>query len=402
MGARLLAVVTLAAVPAFTAAHHSTAEYDNDVIAEAQGTVVGVVWRNPHVRLTISTEAFDGETELWELEGMGVMRLDRVGIPRDLIGVGTTVRFAGNPSTRRNRHMYVTNVLMPDGEEILLRTTSVPRWSDDILSINRPGDTPPVRATGTDGGAEPVSDAESVGGAGPVGGAELVGDARSVSRAEPVGDADAGRDTAVGVGTANDVERPRGLFRVWVPAGNRPPDWADDPPLTPEARRARDAYDPIVDDPLLDCTPPGMPRVISRSGGHPIRFVERGGDIVLQNEYFALERVIHMQPGFDASALEPTPLGHSVGRWEDDTLVVTTTRIDWPYFQLYGLEGVPQSPAMQIVERFTVDATEDTLRYDIAATDPAVFTRPVVAENYVTFRWQPGLDFLPYECVLTP
>jgi len=116
-------------------AHHSTAEYDDNTITEARGTVVDVLWFNPHVRLSISTEAFDGETQLWELEGMGVMRLDRAGIPRDLVSVGTTVRFAGNPSTRRSRHMYVTNVLMPDGQEILLRTTSEPRWSDEIISI---------------------------------------------------------------------------------------------------------------------------------------------------------------------------------------------------------------------------------------------------------------------------
>jgi len=86
----------LASVTGFPVlAHHSTAEYDNNTITEAEGTVVDVSWFNPHVRLTISTEAFDGETMLWELEGMGVMRLDRAGIPRDLVSVGTTVRFAG-------------------------------------------------------------------------------------------------------------------------------------------------------------------------------------------------------------------------------------------------------------------------------------------------------------------
>lgn len=335
----------LAAAPLSAPGHHSTAEYDDDTITEAEGTVVGVLWRNPHVRLTISTEALDGEAELWELEGMGVMRLDRAGIPRDLIGIGTRVRFAGNPSTRRSRHMYVTNVLMPDGEEILLRTSSEPRWSSDIVSIRNGPAVDPARAT---------------------------------------------------------ADRPDGIFRVWVPSGNRPPDWAADPPLTARARAARDAYDPIVDDPLLDCTPPGMPRVITRSGGHPIRFIERDGDIVLQNEYFALERTIHMSPGYDLNAGDATALGRSIGRWEDGALIVTTTAIDWPYFQLYGLEGVPQSPAMQIIERFSIDETGNELRYDLTATDPATFTRPVRAEGYLSFRWVPGLELLPYECVTEP
>jgi Family of unknown function (DUF6152) len=345
MHPRSAAVLALLQIVALTpaAAHHSVAEYDDDATVEAVGTVVDVLWRNPHVRLTISTESFDGERTVWELEGMGVMRLDRAGIPRDLVSVGTTVRFAGNPSKRRDRHMYVTNVLMPDGQEILLRTTAEPRWSDadDVISIRRSAITPEQAA----------------------------------------------------------ADRPQGIFRVWVPASNRPPDWAEDPPLTAAASAARAAYDPITDDPLLDCTPPGMPRVISRSGGHPVRFAERGGDIVLMNEYFALDRVILMDPEADVTGLAPTPLGHSTGRWDGASLVVTTTGIDWPWFQLYGLEGVPQSRAMRIVERFTPNGDFTELNYDLSATDAATFTETVVAERYVTFRWEPGLEFLPYECV---
>jgi hypothetical protein len=325
-------------------AHHSLAEYDNDTFVEAVGTVVDVVWRNPHVRLSISTEAFDGEARLWELEGMGVMRLDRAGIARDLVDVGTTVRFAGNPSRRRDRQMYVTNVLMPDGEEILLRTSATPRWVHDdagVVSIHRSAITPEQAA----------------------------------------------------------ADRPQGIFRIWVPNGNMPPAWGEDPPLTASARAKYEAYDALIDDPLLDCTPPGMPRVITRSGGHPIRFVQNGDDIILKNEYFGLDRLIHMDSSIELDTREPTPLGHSKGRWEDGDLVVTTTRIDWPWFQLYGLEGVPQSPAMTIVERFRADATYDALRYDISATDPETFIGTVIAENYVTFRFEPGLEFLPYECI---
>ena len=326
-------------------AHHSLAEYDDDTLVEAVGTVVDVTWRNPHVRLSISTEDFDGETRVWELEGMGVMRLDRAGISRDLVGVGTTVRFAGNPSRRRERQMYVTNVLMPDGQEILLRTSATPRWSDEdsaVVSINRSAITPEAAA----------------------------------------------------------ADRPDGIFRIWVPAGSTPPDWADNPPLTASGRTALDAYDPLTDDPLLDCTPPGMPRVISRAGGHPIRFVRQGSDILLKNEYFALDRLVRMNAEqATEGTIAPSPLGHSTGRWEDDTLVVTTTHIDWPYFQLYGLEGVPQSTAATIVERFTPNAAGDALVYDIGVTDPETFTRTVVADGYLQFRWEPGLEFLPYECV---
>ena len=69
-------------------------------------------------------------------------------------------------------------------------------------------------------------------------------------------------------------------------------------------------------------------------------------------------------------------------------------------FQLYGLEGVPQSPETTLVERFTPSADGSTLIYDISATDPRTFTRTVDAPGYRTFRWQPGFEFLPQNCVL--
>jgi hypothetical protein len=142
-----------------------------------------------------------------------------------------------------------------------------------------------------------------------------------------------------------------------------------------------------------------MPRVLTRSGPYAIQFIERDGDIIQRNEWFEIDRLIHMG-GSEPTADQPyVPLGYSVGRWEGDALVVTTTHIDWPYFQLYGLEGVPQSRAMRIVERFTPSDNGTTVTYDISAMDPATFTATVTYDRYVTFRWDPTLEFLPYDCI---
>ena len=60
---------------------------------------------------------------------------------------------------------------------------------------------------------------------------------------------------------------------------------------------------------------------------------------------------------------------------------------------------MPQIRAMRIVDRFTPRDGGATVQYDFTATDPATFTEPISYENYVTFRWQPTLEFLPYDCV---
>jgi hypothetical protein len=325
-------------------AHHSTAEYDSSAFVEARGVVTKVLWQNPHVRLEISTARFDGVTQLWYLEGQNPTDLDRAQIPRNIIEVGDTVTFAGNPSTRRERRMYVTNVLLEGETELVLRANAAARWSPGRLLSHQQAKIDPARAA-----------------------------------------ADSGD----------------GIFRVWLPTAAKTPDWAADPPLTDAARAAWRTYDAVRDDPVIDCTAPGMPQVITRSGRYAIRFERAGGDIVLKNEYREIDRVIHMTAGAPADQpIAPTPLGYSTGKWEGDSLVVTTTAIDWPYFQLYGLEGIPQSTEMTIVERFTASADGSTLTYDLSATDPRTFTRTVVAEGYRTFRWQPGFEFLPQDCVL--
>ena len=343
----LAAVLACAAgFPATLLAHHSTAEYDSATFVEAQGDVTKVLWANPHVRLEISTQSVDGVAESWQLEGQNPGDLDRAQIPRDIIKVGDTVRFAGNPSTRRERHMYVTNVLLPDGTEIVLRANAKPRWSPEHYLSHLQATIDPKRAA---------------------------------------------------------ADRGDGIFRVWLPVAAITPDWASDPPLTATARAAWLKYDAIRDDPVIDCKPPGMPQVITRSGRYAIRFVRAGENIVIENEYRDIDRVIEMTPGAEAAERRaPTPLGWSTGRWDGEALVVTTTRIDFPYFQLYGLEGVPQSREMTIVERFTPNADGTELTYDISATDPRTFTRTVSADGYRTFRWQPGFEFMPPDCVLDP
>jgi hypothetical protein len=333
-----------AASPAALRAHHSTAEYDSTNPVEAQGVVTEVLWQNPHVRLEISTERFDGVSQPWQLEGQNPTDLDRAHVPRDIIKVGDLVKFAGAPSTRRERRMYVTNVLLPDQTEIVLRANAPPRWSPDRYLAHTQARVDPALAA---------------------------------------------------------ADHPEGIFRVWIPnTAFKTPEWASDPPLTASARAAWQAYDAVRDDPVIDCTPPGMPQIITRSGRYAIRFVQAGADIVLKNEYRELDRFIHMTAEAATETRAPTPLGYSTGRWDGDSLIVTTTDISWPYFQLYGLEGVPQSAEAKIVERFTMNADANELMYDISATDPRTFTETVTAHGYRTFRWEPGFEFLPQDCVL--
>ena len=78
----------------------------------------------------------------------------------------------------------------------------------------------------------------------------------------------------------------------------------------------------------------------------------------------------------------------------DDTLVVTTINIDWPWFDQ---TGIPQTDALKLVERFTPSVDGSVLRYQVTATDPAIFTEPVILER--RWIWVEGEERIPYNCI---
>ncbi len=319
--------------PLVTFAHHSVvAFFDQGTVSELEGTITRVVWRNPHVVVVLLTGG-----EQWELQSAAMNVLERNGITRDSFGIGDRVRVAGWPSRRGRNEMFVTNVLLPNGNE--LQTTARPqplRWTEDSRT--------------------------------------------------------AGIDVAAG---SSSESRGRGIFRVWARErlyGSNPRN-----PLlfTPGAVAARLAWDPLTDDPSLRCIPPGLPNAMLSP--FPFEFIDEGDTIRLRVEEWDAVRTIHMTSEQDPATVTPSSLGHSVGRWEGRTLVVHTSRIDWP---LLDGDGTPQSDDVEIVERFTISEDENRLDFEITATDPEYLAEPAIWD--AGYIWNPGVDIKPFECAFDP
>src|SRR5256885_13711366 len=70
---------------------------------------------------------------------------------------------------------------------------------------------------------------------------------------------------------------------------------------------------------------------------------------------------------------DDTWMGHSVGRWEGDMLVVDVTHFnDRAWFDRAGNH---HSDGLKLVERFTLKSP-DVIWYDVTIEDPNVFTKP--------------------------
>lgn len=186
-----------------------------------------------------------------------------------------------------------------------------------------------------------------------------------------------------------------GIFRVWS-WGRLERGWwffgpTSDFPLTDAALAKEATWNEFVDNPQLDCIAPGMPTTMGNP--YPIEFVQAGENIEFHAEEFDVVRTIHMDGSTDADA-ELSPLGYSVGHWEDaNTLVISTTKINWPYFNRVG---VSQSDAVTTQERFTVDDEEGRLNYELTVTDPDTLTEPFKWK--ALWIWRPGEVVGKYEC----
>ncbi len=334
----LISLVIVLPVSAALGHHSVEAYFDTSQVTEVQGELTEVRWRNPHVGFSIMVRDEDGRETEWEISSTSLSHLGRLGLTGDMFDLGETVTFAGAPSRRSIPALQASNMLKANGEEIVLNTSGRRHWL--------PGIEDQFRVTPDEVAARDDGDAPS-----------------------------------------------RSLFRVWS-TPTRPADrdglGQSSYPLTSEARVAQSAWDPIEDNPVINCVGKGMPSIMGAP--YPMDMEDRGDVIIFRQEEGDSVRTIYMDPSATPSP-ELSKMGHSVGRWEGETLVVDTVLSSWPYFD--G-RGIPISSNAVYEERFSVTDDGKRLDYTIQIIDPTTFTEPVLLDRF--WLWVPGVQVEPYEC----
>lgn len=123
-------------------------------------------------------------------------------------------------------------------------------------------------------------------------------------------------------------------------------------------------------DPSTLCIPEGMPMIMGAI--FPIEILQTPGQVTVLAEFLTQTRRIHLgkpMPALDE--ITPGYYGTSVGRWEGDTLVVTTKGVkeDVRFFE------IPHSLEMTITERIRLTAP-GRLENQITIEDPKMLIEP--------------------------
>lgn len=173
----------------------------------------------------------------------------------------------------------------------------------------------------------------------------------------------------------------------------------EDPPFQPWTRELLEKrnydnthHDPDkAIDPTERCIPPGTPRTMFQP--FPWEIVYARDRVLIIFEYQSLIRQIFTDGRKHPDDLEPTYMGHSIGKFQGDTLVVDTIGFnDKTWLDPMGL---PHSDAMHLTERIRrVD--HDTLVDEYTIDDPKAYTKPWTATR--TFKLKPDWQIKEYVC----
>ena len=170
----------------------------------------------------------------------------------------------------------------------------------------------------------------------------------------------------------------------------------DQVPLQPWARELTNYRHSLAlaSEPYTRCKPAGGPRQFMSPYGLEIVDLPELQRVYVFNVSNAQSyRTIYMDGRTHPRDLVPSYLGHSIGHWEGDSLVIDSVGFNENSWM--NRDGLPHTSQLHLTERLT-RVNVDTLNYEVTIDDPGAYTAPWTS-GY-TLGWSKGLELFEYVC----
>lgn len=367
--------VLLLSMAGTAAAHHGISNWDLNRDVSITGTLAAIDLVNPHAWIHVDVRGADGRTTRWKCEMRSASALRRSGWTKEMFRVGATITVTGSPERRKPDQCYLSTILFADG-------SSMDRYGQRQLAVAQ-AVAPAARRPRTADGRPDLSGtwaAEQRVMSDPRG---LLGTLVLLSEARRVGPATQPSGPAFPGARGSPASLASDPIRA---AWDRPIPVR----LTAKAQQALRDFDPAsTDNPRLRCEPTSIlfdwtfDSVVNQIQQSPTRITLRYG-------HMDLERVIHLDRKAPPADVKPSRAGYSVGSWDGDTLVVTTTA--FAPGVLNADSRILHGTQLRIVERFALDPSGTRLTRQYVAEDP----------EYFADRWQGADEVLPADVPYEP
>jgi Family of unknown function (DUF6152) len=355
--AGLVAAIALTAMTA--SAHHSSTAYDLTKHIEWKVTVTQFQFVNPHAYVFFTMQDASGKTVNGRCELPAVTSLQRVGWTRTTLVPGQKILMKGSPGRNEENVCFMNSFIGEDGKEVGRSEDFTKGGPNPLATIAATHATRPARTAS----GHPNLQGPWVG----IGGEGRGPGAAGMKKGPPPG-ADGGKKG---------------------PGRGGPPR----PEETEAGKAAAAKYDQPFDDPAIKCDPANIifGWVHDR---HVNDIIQTDKEITMKYGYMDFVRTIHLDQTAHPKVIKPSRGGHSIGKWDGDTLVVDT--IGFLPGVLIPINGVMHSDQMHIVERFDVDPAAKTLTRSYVVEDPLYLKNPQVSKDYMQLSDEP---YVPYNCV---
>jgi hypothetical protein len=202
------------------------------------------------------------------------------------------------------------------------------------------------------------------------------------------------------------------LSGVWMAFAVENPDGGP-PRYSPEGQAALDAFAAqfsSIPETGAWCFGTGMPSVMLSTVSYPIEIVQHASRLVMLAELEMQVRRVYLDGRAHPDDFLPTGVGHSVGTWDGDTLVIDTTLLSeweirpWPKSaQTHIVERVYLTKLDNVAARATgfvasveKPINDDVLVVEITLTDPNFYAGPQQRTAY--FQRMSDTATLEYAC----
>ena len=168
-------------------------------------------------------------------------------------------------------------------------------------------------------------------------------------------------------------------------------------PLLAWAKELRDKRKE-EDEPYTACLPMSVPRVNPYPWKFAMSYTSKGlTQIYVLHETgdAGAHRVVYMDGRKHPDDLLPSWWGHSIGRWEGDTLVIDTIGYNEKFW--FDSRGTPHTEKLHTVERWT-RINYGTLVDEFTLEDPGAFSRPVHLK-FTAKLVRPDVDLMEFICL---
>lgn len=290
---------------------------------ESTRTIEGIVtdfrWRNPHVYFNVDVIDDDGNVVEWNVQMGAIVPVERMGWDRDTLEPGDRVVVDLRPAVS-GRPYGILEAIDRNGVEL---TTSFPEGSSEAVL--------------------PVPD--------------------GTLRAESI----------EGVWIADGSK-----FAAY-PGGGMDNYFLANLVLTDAGRAARASFDPLsVESPESRCIARPAPGMLMAAHFFPIQIeiAEAENIVYLRSEMWDEVRSVYMDGRDHPNIDERTNGGHSIGRWDGDTLVVDTRNFS-DHRSPYQI-GVPSGAQKHLIERYRLNEDRTHLIVEYTLADPQYLAEPLV------------------------